>query len=513
MNKDQSILELVLNLTEAINSGDRYLRLLKTITNSLPCDAASLMVKEDHSLKIVASLGLDEIVETKAFKIKDHPRLEIIFKSSGPVVFPHNSNLPDPFDGLIAHDHEADLKVHACLGCPLEVEGKVIGVLTVDAIKPHKFDNVDKEWLKTISALAGATLQTSLLINKLESLAEMEKRFAQSFVAETNKQQEVELVGMSPIINQIKKHIEIVAQSNLSILVTGETGVGKEIVVRLIHKNSSRANQPLVYVNCAALPENIVESELFGHVKGAFTGAVSDRMGKFQLANNGTLFLDEIGELPLHVQAKLLRALQEGEVQKVGADKISKVNVRFIAATNRNLEDEVQKGCFRSDLFHRLSVYPINVPALRERKEDISLLIRFFSNEFQRRLGTNTVRVTQEAQEKLVNYSWPGNVRELKNLLSRAILTAKNRSSSGQVLNLKESDFAALPQDKTLHEDKTLKTVKETNTLKEATQSFQKHFILKKLSDHNFNWSQTAKNIGMHRSNLHNLGIKLGIKK
>ncbi|MBF0443761.1 MAG: nitric oxide reductase transcriptional regulator NorR, partial [Oligoflexales bacterium] len=442
MQTETGILELALNLTEAINSSDRCQRLLRIITGALPCDAACLMILEDGYLKSVASLGLEPIVENMKFHVSEHPRLNIILKSSGPVVFRHDCELPDPFDGLIVYDQATGLNVHSCLGAPLEVEGAIIGVLTVDALKPFQFDGIEKQWLKTVAALAGATLQISLLVNKLESMAQIEKNFSSSYVAETNKEREIEFIGGSPAVHEIKKHIDIVAGSNLSILVTGETGVGKEIIARLIHKHSSRARKPLVHVNCAALPENLAESELFGHVKGAFTGAVNDRMGKFQLADGGTLFLDEIGELPLTIQAKLLRVLQEGEIQKVGSDNVAKVDVRLIAATNRNLEEEERHGRFRLDLFHRLSVYPIHVPPIRERKEDIGILIHFFINQFQRRFGTGSIALTRNAEKMLAGYGWPGNVRELENILIRAVLTAKSRAISCKTLTLTEMDFA-----------------------------------------------------------------------
>ena len=503
---------MALNLTEAINADDRYQRLLRTVTSFIPCDAACLMIVEGDNLISVASLGLDPVVEKRPFLIADHPKLEIILKSSGPVVFPQECGLPDPFDGLIAQHHTANLRIHSCLGCPLEVEGAVIGALTVDALKPHQFDDIDKDWLKTVGALAGATLRTSLLVNQLESLAIKEKKFTENFVAEANKEKELEFVGASMVVEELKKHIEIVAHSNLSILITGETGVGKEIIARLIHKASARSSQPLVYVNCAALPENLAESELFGHVKGAFTGAISDRMGKFQLAHGGTLFLDEIGELSLMIQAKLLRVLQEGEIQKVGSDALGKVNVRVIAATNRNLEDAVQKGRFRPDLFHRLSVYPIHIPPLRERKEDIPLIVNFFVNQNQRRLGTRSIRIDAGAQKKLIGYDWPGNVRELKNIISRAILTASSRAPNAPAVTLVESDFVLWPADSIPRTITLPNKCSEDLSLKAATLNFQKEFIKQRLEENQHNWSKAARSLGMNRSNFHTLGKKLGIK-
>ena len=524
MNQEASVLQLTLNLTEAINSKDRYQCLLRTVVSSLPCDAACLLVKKGHFLETVAFLGLTNAVKKKSFSIFEHPRLKAIINSISPIIFPYNSPLPDPFDGLIADDTHAIFNIHSCLGCPLIVEGEVIGALTVDALKPHQFDSIEKEWLKTIAALAGATLRTSQLIDQIELMAKKEQNFSQNLVNETNKEKELKLIGESFAIQKVKEHIEIVAPSNLSILITGETGVGKEIVARMIHMSSSRSTKPLIYVNCAALSESLIESEIFGHVKGAFTGAICDRMGKFELANNGTLFLDEIGELPLAAQAKLLRVLQEGEVQKVGADHISKVNVRIIAATNRHLEVEKNEGRFRADLFHRLSVYPINVPPLRERKEDIPFLSDFFIKQFQRRLGTGEIKMSKECHRILTNYSWAGNVRELKNILDRAILTAKNRQTFGEEIVLSNNDFYLGPVvsiSDLEQKEKTEENVRSFNklpsllrekSLSEATQEFQKVFIQQKLEENFNNWAKTAQTLGLHRSNFHNLGKKLGLK-
>ena len=212
-------------------------------------------------------------------------------------------------------------------------------------------------------------------------------------------------------------------------LITGETGTGKELVARQIHSSSSRADEALIHVNCAALPVSIAESELFGHLAGAFTGATKDRPGKFEVADEGTLFLDEIGELPLELQPKLLRALQQGEIQRIGSDRVHKVNVRVIAATNRNLEEEVGHGRFRADLYHRLAVFSLRVPALRERREDIPLLASHFADTSARRIGVASVRLDAIAKARLTESEWPGNVRELENLIARAALRAAATTS------------------------------------------------------------------------------------
>jgi anaerobic nitric oxide reductase transcription regulator len=213
--------------------------------------------------------------------------------------------------------------------------------------------------------------------------------------------------------------------------VTGETGVGKELVARHVHAGSRRREEAIIHVNCAALPESVAESELFGHVAGAFTGAVRDRAGKFEVADGGSLFLDEIGELPLSLQPKLLRALQQGEIQRIGSDRLHRVDVRIIAATNRDLISEVERGRFRADLYHRLAVYPIRVPALRERREDIPLLATHFADSTRRRLGLGPLRLGEDVRERLAAADWPGNVRELENVVNRAVLGPRRKNLRG----------------------------------------------------------------------------------
>ncbi len=208
-------------------------------------------------------------------------------------------------------------------------------------------------------------------------------------------------------------------------LISGETGTGKELVAKAVHQGSPRAANPLVYLNCAALPESVAESELFGHVKGAFTGAISNRSGKFEMADNGTLFLDEIGELSLALQAKLLRVLQYGDIQRVGDDRSLRVDVRVLAATNRDLRQEVVEGRFRADLYHRLSVFPLSVPALRERENDVVLLAGYFCEQCRLRMGLARVILAEAARNRLQQWSWPGNVRELEHAIHRAVVLAR----------------------------------------------------------------------------------------
>jgi transcriptional regulator with GAF, ATPase, and Fis domain len=228
-------------------------------------------------------------------------------------------------------------------------------------------------------------------------------------------------------LNKVLRSVEQVASTDSTVLILGETGTGKELLARAIHSISNRADRPLVKVNCATLPENLIESELFGHEKGAFTGATSRKIGRFELAQDGTIFLDEIGELPLSLQTKLLRVLQEGEFERLGDPKTFKVDVRVIAATNRILEKEIEEGSFRKDLFYRLNVFPIKIPPLRERREDIPLLVKHFLKKYNTKVGKELQLISKEMMERLQSYDWPGNVRELENIIERAVVTSTGK--------------------------------------------------------------------------------------
>lgn len=274
--------------------------------------------------------------------------------------------------------------------------------------------------------------------------------------------------GFKKVLNEVEK----VAKTNSTVLILGETGTGKEVLTRSIHSISDRSNKPLVKVNCAALPATLIESELFGHEKGAYTGATSSRQGRFELADEGTLFLDEVGEIPLELQPKLLRALQEGEFERVGGVKTLKVDVRVIAATNRNLEESVEKGEFRSDLFYRLNVFPISVPPLRDRKEDIPLLVKHFINKYSQKLGNEITKIPQSTIKQLTKYNWPGNVRELENIIERAVIVSEGG-------NLKIGDW--------------LKgEVEKGNGQLVPLEEFEREYIIKVLNK--TNWKISGKN-------------------
>jgi two-component system, NtrC family, response regulator AtoC len=262
----------------------------------------------------------------------------------------------------------------------------------------------------------------ALRVRSLEERAELRER----------------MIGRSPAMSEIYKTIGRVADSDASVLITGETGTGKELAANLIHQNSARRNGPLVKVNCAALPETLIESELFGHEKGAFTGAVAQRKGRFELAHKGTIFLDEVGEITLPVQKKLLRVLQEGEIERVGGTGVVKVDVRVLAATNRDLLEGVKKGNFREDLYYRLNVININMPPLRERRGDIAVLVEHFLDKYRHKTNAPPTKIAEEALELLEKYDWPGNVRQLENEIERAVVLSQGNVIVSHYLNLSQ---------------------------------------------------------------------------
>lgn len=510
-----NLISIVSDLSSDLPAEQRYQQLLDAMLRIFPCDAAALLRLEGKQLHPLAIKGLTMDTMGRRFTVDEHPRLAILLHSREPVRFAANSDLPDPYDGLV-EVADLELHVHDCMGVSLYIDEKPWGVLTLDAVLPGTFDKIDLTELRTFISLAEATVKAAERMDALTARAEREYLVARTLLEEGNQ---VEIIGDSTPITRLKEEITIVAQSPLTVLVLGETGVGKELVARQVHQLSTRAEKPLVYINCAALPENIAESELFGHTKGAFSGAISERAGKFEIADGGTLFLDEVGELSLPIQAKLLRALQSGEIQRVGSDHHIEVDVRIVAATNRDLQQEISQGRFRTDLFHRLSVYPIQVPPLRERGQDILLLAGYLLEANQRRLGVRGLRLAQSAKQVLQHYSWPGNVREMDHLLSRATLKAMiEQGRDAQILTL-EAEHLDI-------ETRTLTGIASSNSdvgetnhtpqketcpfnpgggLKEALDNFQTSLITACLKRHNDNQAAAARELGLNRSNFHRL--------
>ncbi|CAI8948473.1 nitric oxide reductase transcriptional regulator NorR [Methylocaldum szegediense] len=508
---ESAIREAVLSLTANLSMKERiegFLEIFAKVTGNHAC---AVLRFQDGVLVPVATRGLSPEVMGRQFHPEQHPRFAAILSSRTPVRFPPDDPRPDPYDSLLLNDAGGSLRVHSCIGCSLYNENTLLGVLSADALNPGAFDGLHDDVFQTFAAIATVALRHESFISALERLAKHRELVTSELVNEALQRGGGQLIGDSPALQELKRNIGIVARSDLTVLITGETGVGKEVVARVIHAQSLRSDQPLVYVNCAALPETLAESELFGHVRGAFTGASTDRAGKFELAEGGTLFLDEVGELPLSVQAKLLRALQFGEIQRLGSDKSHRADVRIIAATNRQLAEEVKAGRFRADLYHRLSVYPLHVPPLRERPSDIAPLAGHFLDQARTRLGLDRINLAPATIEVLTAYSWPGNVRELEHVILRAALRAS--AERGRSLTLQPDDLDIGPEVlRNMDAKGGMPPGPGSISLTRAVDDFQRQLILKTLGECRFNWSETARRLGLDRGNLHRLARRLGLK-
>jgi len=353
----------------------------------------------------------------------------------------------------------------------------------VEATKKGAYDFLEKP-LDTERVLV--TIKNALEKGRLERekalLLESEKR-------------RYAMVGKSKAMEEINEFVEKAASTTSKVLIEGENGTGKELVARAIHHSSSRAGERFLAVNCAAIPDSLIESELFGHKKGAFTNAFEDKIGKFQAADGGTLFLDEIGDMSLFTQSKVLRALEEGTIEMIGDDKSIKIDVRIIAATNKDLQKEIDSGKFRKDLYFRLNVLNIKIPPLRERKEDIPLLIEHFINQYSHEHGVPPKRVTEEGIQLLQNYSWPGNIRELKNLAEELMVIVEEEEINPKMVAsvLRKSSNLRL-----------YTYISSDMSLQEAREQFEREFIHQKLIMNNWNITRTAKMLGIPRTYLHN---------
>ncbi|KFZ36503.1 transcriptional regulator [Shewanella mangrovi] len=508
--------QVALDITSGISDQDRFDRLLSTIRHTLKCDASALLLFRNQQFVPLAINGLSEDVLGRRFDIEKHPRLEAIARAGDIVRFPPDSDLPDPYDGLIPN-HEEELKVHSCIGLPLMLDDRLIGAVTIDAFDPAQFDYFNNDDLRIVSALAASSLNTALLMEQLERTAGVG---AASPKRSRKLNYPEEIIGQSSPMLELKSQIDAVADTDLSVLIMGETGVGKELVANALHSQSRRSDNALVYLNCAALPESVAESELFGHVKGAFTGAISNRKGKFELADNGTLFLDEVGELSLSLQAKLLRALQYGDIQRVGDDRNIKVNVRIIAATNRVMHEEVKQGNFRADLYHRLGVFPVFVPPLRERDKDVVLLAGFFAERCAHKLGVANISLDAATLTVIQNYSWPGNVRELEHAINRASVIAKSNTQSEQIILLPHHfNFSIEMTNQHVIDSLPVDGGWVTNTteylhlgLKEAIDLFQTQLVQSAYLENDKKLSATAEQLKVNPGNLHRLMKRLNLK-
>ena len=333
---------------------------------------------------------------------------------------------------------------------PLKTAKHTLGTLNVGSMQPSAFTAVDEGLMQQVANQIAVALDNARAYREIRDLRdrlEKEKSYLEGEI-QTELLFE-EIIGESPLLKRILSQVRTVAPSGATVLILGETGTGKELIARAIHRMSSRANKSFIKLNCAAIPTGLLESELFGHEKGAFTGAVSQKVGRMELADNGTLFLDEVGDIPLELQPKLLRVLQDQEFERLGGTKTISVNVRLIAATNRDLSQRVAEGQFRSDLFYRLNVFPIRLPPLRERREDIPLLVRYFVQKLARRMDKKIETIPNSTMQALMHWKWPGNVRELENFLERSVILSEGSVLRAPLVEL-EPQYDAVRSDNSL---------------------------------------------------------------
>ena len=528
------LLDLVSELPVAV----RLQRLVARLRSAFDSDAVALLRLDGDHLRPVAVDGLVIDALGRRYPIKDHPRLAAILQRREVIRFHHDSTLPDPYDGLVAEREGLPLAVHDCMGLALEIDGEPWGVITFDALRVGSFGTEARAALAELSCAIEAAIRVTRLEAEIRGL-----RHAGGGTPALAKidRDEAEILGQSESITGLLHELQVVAESGLPVLLLGETGVGKELIAHRVHRLSQRADRPMVQVNCAALPESLAESELFGHVRGAYSGAVSERPGRFEAADGGTLFLDEVGELPLAIQAKLLRTLQNGEIQRLGADHPRRVDVRIIAATNRSLRDLVREGTFRADLYHRLSVYPIPIPPLRERGNDVLLLAGHFLERNRARLGLRSLRLSLQAEAALRRYRWPGNVREVEYVISRAALKALSRGADRRDIVTLDASMLDLdgfevldgagPADAAdgipgagLRIEPAAGGRRSTGIgsgragppavtpLADIVRDSQRQAIEATLARHGDNWAAAARALDLDPSNLHKLARRLGLK-
>ena len=363
----------------------------------------------------------------------------------------------------------------------------------VKAVKAGAFDFIEKpiSHTKLLITLSRAIEQGQLRLENVALKERVEKKYR--------------LVGNSEAMQRVRAEIAAAGPTNASVLIAGENGSGKEIVAREIHRHSKRMERPFVAVNCAAIPEELIESELFGHEKGAFTGATGRRRGRFELADGGTLFLDEVGDMSARTQAKILRVLEEKQFERIGGGEKIRSDVRIIAATNRNLPKEVEAGKFRDDLYFRLNVFPIHVPALRDRKEDIPLIAEYFVEEICAEHGKEKREFSRGATERLLAHPWPGNVRELRNVVERLVILSMGPSIGEETVQ------RVLAVDQVRAEAPAEPPVFAQEDFREAVLAFEKEYLTRKLRESDFNVSRTAERLGLDRTSIHRKMKQLGI--
>lgn len=466
-------------------------QILESATRLTAGEASSLILKNEEDGKLYFEIALGpKGRDIKKFSLNPGEGIAGWVAEHGQSLIVNDVETDSRFYGDISKS--IDFPTYSILAVPMIVRDKCVGLFEIINKKDKKyFTQVDLQWLEIFAVQAAIAIENAKYLEK----ARDEIGYLRDQIS-TDKGYHV-LIAKSPVIVEKLDLIERVAKTDSSVLILGESGVGKELIAEQVHLQSNRKNGAFVRVNCAALPEGLLESELFGHVKGAFTDAIQNRRGRFELADGGTIFLDEIGDMPLKLQAKLLRVLQQKTFERVGSSETVTVDVRIVAATNRDIDGQVKRGEFRSDLYYRLNVLPIYVPPLRQRKEDIPALAEFFLKKFSRETKKQFSGFTDQAIEQMLSYSWPGNVRELENAVERAVVIAKEKIISARDLLI--GDVA------------TGRDEYRGKSLKDALTIFKKHFIASGLDEHKWNQTETAKVLDIQRTYLSRLIKELGI--
>jgi formate hydrogenlyase transcriptional activator len=517
LQRQNERLQLLLNLTSRITSNLDLREVLRAISGNfrevMRCDGAGIWLPSEQvgTFKLYAfdapvskGFAKEEVIITLP---EDDPARRAFETMQPMVVTVDEIGWPGGGEGYRLAAAEG---VKSACFIPLVNRGRSLGDLMIVRVTEGTFTAKDVDFLSQAAGQIAIAIENALAYREISELKDklaQEKLYLEEEIR--SEMNFAEIVGKSSALRKVLKRVETVAPTDSTVLIYGETGAGKELVARAIHDLSPRKSKAFVKLNCAAIPTGLLESELFGHEKGAFTGAIAQRIGRFEVANGGTIFLDEIGEIPLELQTKLLRVLQEREFERLGSSRTLRTDARLIAATNRDLEAMVAEQKFRSDLFFRLNVFPIQVPPLRERQGDIPLLVRHFAQQFSKRMNKTIDTISSATMDALSRYHWPGNIRELQNVIERAVITSTGPVLKVDVADLKISKSAS-PAEKSFAQGSTNEGLR--NVLEET----ERQQILKALKQSN--WvvagpKGAAAKLGMKRSTLQLRMSKLGISR
>jgi formate hydrogenlyase transcriptional activator len=500
----QKRLKLLLDLTNRVVSKLQLTELLQEISSSIR------QVMQCES--VVVSLPDPETSELRRFALDFPGHEELLAKAcsdSETAVFRTGEPVNLTREQVAAYP-EATGVIHSCCLLPLLTGERVLGVLTLGSSRENAFTDEDLAFLGQVANQIALAVENALAYGQVSDLKDRLARENVYLESEIRSELHFEdIVGNSQALKRVLREIETVSPADATVLVYGETGTGKELIARAVHNLSARHSNAFVKLNCAAIPTGLLESELFGHEKGAFTGAINQRVGRFEVAHRGTIFLDEIGEIPLELQPKLLRVLQEREFERLGSTRTLRTDARLIAATNRDLKAMVEEQKFRSDLYYRLNVFPIRVPTLRERKEDIPLLVRHFVQQFSQRNNRVINSIPSQTMEALVRYRWPGNIRELQNVIERAVIISKSPVLNVTLSELQSDTIQASPQ------GAPQVSLPEQTNLQDVLEETERTQILRALEACNgliTGPNGAAARLGIKRSTLQLRMQKLGIR-